>query len=613
MVNTIISKIIDKVKDNYPDTVRYASRHKRNKDLYYKALENCGKSYESPIVHSVVTQISRSISIPKFSVNTFTLYPDIDSKNMKSRVEAVLSTLIGLFDYEQVHRRGREVAVAFGDVYRRPNLVSRTTVDGRMIWKPIYETLDPTALVFDRTAKSLHDDNFVNEAKWFAYIELYTKNDVLSRWGDWIFKYAEAGTDILPEKETLDDDEEFYEVIEYQNKSTLQHILMVGKNHFPVVWYGKGEKPRITDKIKGKVKYSDKYLYKDSQGVPILMLFNFHQYYNSDGIRNYGVCDMLGKIQEMHSTMVRTLVRSVNREGQAIPYISGSGVGPDLKKAIDDFRRIDVENADQFNVLQIPSRNINGTDTLSTGMIEFGGINIENTNYVVDLSYNLARHATGISPNQGEVRSNSVGQESILEEQRTLSIETIIQNNIINTKRELEGMLSFAIAHSGFSMNNVLVGYEMNAFEIQMQDVGGTMGPAPVPVAVIRRAEDTLPSCVKNIEDYDMSIEIDKDSMITKNMASHSDNLIKLLGVMNPAHVPSAYKKTFKELLASFGVLITDKDMEGIENMTKALGGMSQFQGATDVESAAGIERGPGRPESYNDQESLGPLTGALQ
>lgn len=524
---------------------------------------------------------------------------------MRFMVEACLNTLIGLFDYEQVHRRGREVAVALGDVFRRPNMVSRQGRDGKVIWKMIYETLDPEKIVFDATAKSLHDDSLANEAKWFAYVEAYTKNDILTRFGEWILDYIEKGLEVADQPIGHHENEEFYELIEYQCKATMQHILLVGKNRFPVVWYGKhSEKPSIKKKHRGNVKYMDKYLYYDGRGIPMLMLFNFNQYYNSTNIRNYGVCDLLAGVQSVHGSMVEALIQSAIRETDSIPYMSGPGVGLNLKEQMQEFHEKKKTNSHRDYILALPSPAMNRGDMIQTGLIKFGTIDLDHINSVIGLANSLARHATGISPDQGEVRSNSVGQESILEEQKSLSIEAVIQNNLINTKRELEGMLSFAIAHNNKSLDKIPVSFDKKV----IKTTGEPGIELPVPSVVVTRVSDPLSVCLDLIVDHDMFIEIDKDSMITKSLAAHSEDLIKLLGIMNPAHVPSAYKKVFKDLANSLGIQLVDSDMEGIENMTRALGGNSQFQSPTDVESAAGIQRGPGRPEEYNDSESLTPF-----
>ena len=567
------------------------------------------------------------MSLPDFDVVAHNAVGH-DHQTKTNATKEVLRSLVGLFNFEEVFHASKQHMLIHGDVFFRPYMHSFQNKKGKIKYEPRYEAINIDKIIIDPSAKSMTNEFGSNDAKWYAIYELYSKQDVISRFGDAIIEKIEPGSPFDGEKNYKEEEhllpageKEFYGVLEYHNKVERVSAVVIGKER-----YAQTLRAPKTEEKSNDTEVRGEYLYYDFRGKPLLMLSNLFCYRNINSLYNHGMVDVLADSQSTQALFLNMLARSIFLQQQgAIDVFITAMPEQDLKKKVTSV----VEARQKGDYSKFLVFNPLAGASFEHKTIVPHSMDFTNTSTMIGLFDSLARNAVGVAPNQGEARATSVGQESILEDQRLIAIEGVAKANLLNIKHALENMIYFAVAHKGFEMNYKYITYTKVGFmqkeeslfndsdrEVPHRDpMTGEITSYSYPVV------DPLPKVLEYIEDFECFVEITKDSFIKRDIGRHLDRILQVMGATDPNVEPRLRARITSSALAMMGIAIQPGDMSGLDQMAEAQlanterkprGGIDQFpsgDGPASKKNDNGVSRPesvpgtPGRPNKFSEEE----------
>ena len=278
----------------------------------------------------------------------------------------VIEWMIRNTGFEDIYEESKERWVAYGDSYRRPyarklkrsmkraekkrqkknpkTIEASKTADVKMF--PQYEDISGCNIIFDNTATHVTSENYADSISFFGFTKIYSREDLIRRFGTWILEYAQPGAAVDVEelaKKTgsgTNSNRKFYEVIEYQNCADLEDLVFVGANMLPVISRCEDWAPELKMVKKAHLPefiHDKEYLHFNSFGEAVIVLHNNFMYFNEDGVRNFGVAQKLYTTQIAHEMIENSKLDSTRRRMLEIPVISG-GSSQIVKNQIEEWK-----------------------------------------------------------------------------------------------------------------------------------------------------------------------------------------------------------------------------------------------------------------------------------
>ncbi len=609
-----IKGIYELLQRNYSELQGFRSLYKKLKvakdnpftpDLRLTNKSQTPSILKSHFISTAVEVFTRGMAFPEYKIHSKTR-SKIEERNRESVAKAVMEWMIRSVGFEDIYEESKEKWIAFGDAYRRPyarplkRRLKRATARAarenpqpkdapeRIRMFPQYEDISGTNLIFDNTATHITSENAADSISFYGHTRMYSKEDVIRRWGKWILEYAQPGAsvDIDRHAEMTGVSEsakrEFYEVIEFQNCAELEDMVFLGKNMLPVVSNSEDWVPvleKIKEEDKGKFSFTGEYLHYNSFGEAILVLHNNFMYFNEEGIRNHGTAIKLYSTQIAHEIVENAKLDSTRRKMLEIPVVSG-GSSQMVQASVQSWK--EESYTDIMAILHLPE-GLNGA-VPQTSSIRFEGVSSQDARNTTEDIHSFARNSLGISLNRVEIQTGiGVGQSEIIEEEKTVSVEAVVKRNVSNLTREFKGFLNFFVNMKGFGLDDEVT---FTKWEKREGSVEGTQIEFENHNATI-----TLSKAAELLEDFEFNLYIDRNSIVEKSQVAMVGKLIDYLGTVDPAAMPMVAKMLMKRIAQ---ILRIDIPEEAFDNIAQSVpqGGKSQFK-----PGGAPTEPGkPGRP-----------------
>lgn len=551
---------------------------------------------KSPLCRIQVDVMKREIEFPTFDVEAINRSQfDVESRNKKNITKALIEFFVKSSGFEEVFQESKEEWIWVGDAFRRPTLRPNRNKEGQSLFS--YEDISGRNLMIDPQSRNVQSESIVKSAQYYGHTQIYSERALVTKYGKWILDHAQPG--FMLDKESnlarttnregdgdpnstgsgsdrqTETNVEFYEVIEYQNKSNLSEFILVGANAFPVLWIA-DDRDEITPNEElqeliddGSVVWEREYRYFNSLGEPLLMLFQNYCYLNPEWPYNRGVVERVFDIQIADEIQLNLQFDNSRQLLDYIMWISG-GRPEVIQNQIKEFRQERRINRDAF--LHIPA-SLSGAIP-QMGVLKPNGIPINEAIQAEQQVLDVAKNSVGINPQRQErVKNASATQVQVLEEEQTEAVEAIMEDNVSNFQRELEGMIFFMQAHDGAGLNNVKINYTKSSRE----NVGTEEEPKFV-ILENPNASINIPNAVKAIKDFEFSVTIDSGNLVKRSRFMENEALTQALGAfpIQPG-MEGLLRKAWKQVFKNMGIDVLDSDF-GDFSQGQASGGTSQQQ-----------------------------------
>jgi hypothetical protein len=615
--NVHVKRAVEHLRPAYEELLNYRLKI----DLKEKARYN-GYDYDlsqgtdtkrkailrSPFIDTATETFSSGMSFPDFRIDARSR-KSVEIKNKEALAKALTEWAIRSSGFEDIYHKSKQKWIPYGDSYRRPfhkKKLSRTKRGNKklrnLIAKPgekkilQYEELDPRKILLDISVKNIRSESDSESINFWAYTDLYSEEAMVRKFGRWVLDYAKPGAMIDSEglANRIGKSEEkpmkYYEVIEYQNRSDEVDMLLVGANGFPVVMQIEDCDDYAPKDLEEFVVWNGVYPHYDSFGYADITLQSSFMFYDSRSIRNLGLADKLYGPQIAHEIVENSKLDSTRKRMREIAVISG-GRANTIESKLKDYEQKSASNI--FSILHLPSNVQNIVP--QTSVIRFEGVSAEDGQRSTDDVQNFARNAAGVSMTRLEVQQGiGVGQSEILEDEKIISVERIVKNNMENLRMEFTGLLNYVINMKGLDLDETIT----YTHHEEMQGMTRTISYK------MEGREISIKEAAKQLEEFEFDLFIDKNSIIEKRQVAMAEKIINFLGVIDPAALPEVSKALMGRLADVMRVDIPADAFENIQQ-SQAMGGRSQFQSQTDQNEQ------PADP-SQQALQLPGPQTGML-
>ncbi len=546
----------------------------------------------------------------------------LENRNKQAVARAVNAWMIRSTGFEDIYEESKDRWISYGDSYRRPYArrlkrtmrrankkleeknpkpINREEQEEEIKMFPQYEDVSGYNLIFDNTATHVTSENYADSISFFGYTKIYTREDLIRRFGKWVLEYAQPGAAIDLDEHArktgggTNSKRKFYEVIEYQNCADLQDIVFVGKNMLPVLSRCEDWIPDLKGIKKdheNEFLLDDEYIHFNTFGEAVLILHNNYMYFNEDGVRNFGVAQKLYTTQVAHEIIENAKLDSTRRKMLEIPVISG-GSTQIVKNQIQEWKEESYSNI--LAVLHLPEGLQGAVPQTST--IRFEGISAQEANQSTDDIHNIARNSLGVSLSRLEVQSGlGVGQSEILEEEKTVSVEAVVKRNVSNLRREFVGLINFFVNMKGFNLDDEITYTKWETREGADREIEFENPHATI----------SLKEAAKFLEDFEFELFIDRNSIVEKSQIAIVDKLIDYLGTVDLNALPEVGKMLMKRIAQILRIDIPDGAFDNIAQSVPQ-GGKSQFK------ASGQPPQEPGKPGRPTTQEAMTPEQASAQ
>lgn len=524
----------------------------------------------SHIVKTVSDIYARTLTLPLFNVDPVNdSTTAFEEKTVASIAKSYLMWFIRVSGYEEVFTDGLFEQCPYGDSYVSPFVLS---VPGKEFVVPLVEDRKRESLMLDPNCSYVQSESFSKQAQYYAYTQTYPAFNLASRFGDWILDFAQPGSMVdegrLPNDNETQGEQEFYEVLEIQNKSTKQEFVLVGANAVPAIRISENDKYMnaeefsaiLPQEVREKVSLSDKYKYKDRFGRATLTLGNNYFYFRDKYPYNRGLAHKLAVPQVMHEIIENLKTDNIIKRLDQIAYITGGN----SDKNEENFRKYRQEKRLNRNAILYLHSSLNNRNVPQPGVIKFEGLTAEEGRTITNDILDFVKNCSGVDPRQAEVQKNiALGQSEIIEEKSTEAIQAIADKGIANFKAQLNSFIQFGIGHKGFGLNDVKLNftrYDENT-------------PEGNDAATI-----SIPKAMEKIAESEFKFIIDKSSLLKKSKFLETQQLIEFLGLLNPQTDPEGFIMVRNKIGQTKGLTLPEVEPEAIA-LSEPTGGKSQFAG----------------------------------
>lgn len=564
-----VFKVLNKAYDNPTDVNIGLTTRTQTPDIM-----------RSHFISTASEVFGRGMRFPEFKIEAKSrTNPEIKTK--ESVAKSVIEWAIRSTGFEDIYQESKHNWTSFGDSYRRPYAIDlkRTNRRANKGAKPPgsggnqmymqYEDIDGTDLMFDMSAKYIKSENEADSISWWAKTKIYNSRSLKRRFGKDILKYAQEGAMVDADRLSTSQGnadvktDKYYEVIEFQDCGNEVELVLIGANAIPVLRQADGDDTTPPKEVEEIVKWGNEYMHYNSVGNAYLTLQSNFFYWNRNSIRNFGLAHKLYGAQVAHEIVENAKLDSTRKQMWEIPVIHG-GRRDMVKENLESYKEEARTNILAF--LHLPS-NVQGI-LPTTSTFRFEGVSAEQGTRSTDDIHNFARNAVGVSLTRLEVQSGvGLGQTEIIEDEKTVSVETIVQNNVSNLRREFIGLIDYVVNMNGFNLDDKITYTKYTKMEGRTREIEFVQDDAEI----------SLKEAAKMLSDFEFDLYIDRNSIVEKHQISMAGKIIDYLGVVDPAALPNVAKSLMNRLASIMRIDIPVEDLEGIEN-SRAMGGKSQFQ-----------------------------------
>ena len=536
----------------------------------------------SHFIPTASEEFQNGMRFPEFKIEAKDRTSD-KSKTLESMAMSVIEYGIRISGFEDVYQESKFRLSAFGDSYRRPyaTKVNKRKKRGEKTPKSYlarsgdemrmqYEDLNGENLLFDVYAIAIKSENIANSISWWGHTQIYNENSLVRKFGKWILKYAKPGAlidvDRLSDAQGTPNGKELrqYEVIEFQNSADEVELSLVGEYGFPAVRQVADDDTKPKEAYENNVNWTSEYTHYDSYARPYLTLQNNFFYWDGESIRNRGLTHKLYNTQIGHEMIENAKLDSTRKRMHEILAVSGGR--PDVIKA--EFEEYEARANKNLRAFMHFPQNASGM-VPTTSTIKFEGVSADEGAKSTEDIHSFARDSIGISLNRLDVPVGiGVGQSEILEGDKVKSIESIINSNVANLRREFIGILDYIINMGGFNSDEQITYTKYEKTE------GFSDGEVKFKMP---EASISIKEAAKKLEEFQFELYIDRNSIVNRTQLTMLDKLIKYSGLIDPAAMPNVAKAISQRIASVMRIDIPAEDFEGIEN-SRAMGGDSQFQ-----------------------------------
>lgn len=484
-----------------------------------------------------------------------------------------------------VFNRGKEDWFGFGNNVSRPSY--RQSGNGKK--RPTFENMQADMVILDPDASLIDSDEPAAEAQFFYAVRILTEEMVITEYGEEILPYIQPNGRIFDITEFIDVAEsgaDYYLEFYGQNKARKHDVAMLGGGMFPVRRYSKKEfttppkcKTSAEKLLKEipKLDHHDKYIYEDSYGDPYLNLIQRHCYKKKNSPYHYGIQQKVYSIQALQEQIENGIADNFRQGLDALVYVTNMRQNQ-LDQAYKRYRR--EKKSDIGTMMSIPPTY--GQQPPSVGSVEHPQINPVTSSQIQSTNTRLARNTIGVDPDRLEVQTaEGLGVREMLMEEKTETIQEVVDDNLLSEEKEVEKIINFVIAHKGLGLNNVFLRYE-----------GIDMSPADK-VKFTRKKAKSVVEMAKELKGWNYQVIVSTDNSVKKSNAILTERIFSFLERIDPNAYPELYKKLIIKLNEFLHLNISSKDLVQ-EAPAEAIGGASQFKpqpggGAVPNQAAGGL------------------------
>lgn len=527
----------------------------------------------SSVIKEGVDIFSGGMLFPEWNVDPIVMNGP-DSITLASLASAVLDWMIIESGFEEAYDDGKEPMSLHGDSYRRP--FKRKIGDG--VFYPQYEEFDGTKVLLDTESTELWSKTVGKTSAWSAYIDIYSRSQIIVRFGPEILPYLEEGAHIdsdgysaKTKNKDTSKDEKFYELIELQDISEPFELVLVGKNWLPLGKAGILEQKE--EKIPADVKkaggvWKEKYQHVDEFDFPMLTMHNAAFYVDRRWIRNKGLGHRLFRFQKADEALQNTALNASRMRGIQIPVMLGvtSNVAQDRfeewkeRRAEDVFAFLDVSASTPDIIPKVE-------------ILKFDGVRAEEMRASMQDLYAAYRNYVGIDFTRLEVRNaEGLGQSKLIEAEKVKTVEDIVKKQMGKLQHELKGLLLFFINNKGFGLKDVELEYTQVHEDIKSV-TGEPIGDVENP-----HATTNLVEAAKRLDKFAFKISVNMDTIVDRNQLAILEDLTRITGLVDGAAMPEEKKALLQQIFRIANIRIPTENFEGVVNEV-AQGGAGQFQG----------------------------------
>ena len=543
----------------------------------------------SHVLRTVCSIYMRTMKIPSFDVESVNRsIAAYDQKSNASIAKNLLEWFMRTAGYEDVYREGLEELVPYGDNYIAPFVIP---IEGEDFVFPALEDRKKEDIMLDPACSYVTSESYSKQAQYFAYTQTYPEFNLVSRFGEWILDYAQSGAMVdigrLPNDAPTSSQQKYWEVLAIQNKATKEEFLLVGANAFPIIRRVEskraltsaqlGRLAKLPDGTMDNVMWEDAYKYKDAYNRPMLTLGNNYFYYRDKYPYNRGLAHALAIPQVVHEIVENLKTDNIIKRLDTITYITGGNAD----KNEQNFRKYRMEKRINRNAMLYLHSSMNSKNTPTAGILKFEGLTAQEGQQVTQDILDFVKNTSGVDPQQAEVQKNTaLGQTEIIDEKSKESIEAVAETNMSNFRSQLNMFLAFIIAHKGFGLNDVVIGFTKFDEHTPEGNESATI---------------SVPEAAKKLMGKEFDFVIDKSTLVRRSRTLEAQQMIEFLGLLDPTTDPEGFIAIRDKIGELKGITMPKANPQMIAQST-AQGGMSQFAAGGQQGGAAPQEQAPPAP-----------------
>lgn len=491
----------------------------------------------------------------------------LKEKTRASMVKALDEWFVRVAGVESVFEEGKLWLFGFGDFNIRPFL---TKTGKENVFFPAVEDIKSENLLIDPNATYIFSESKSKQAQFYGYTQQYPKANLVDRFGEWILDYVTAGATVddsdVKHRKSGTDENDYYEVVEAQNKSGGMEAIIIGGTGFPVLKRGKGA-GTVPKDLEGKVTWSEDYIYQNGFKQNRLMLSNLYCFYNPRDSYNLGLVQQIFPEQVLSELSENLQMDNLIKRMDSIAYVIGANDRTD--QAMWEYRK--EQETNRYAYWKIPA-SLNQANKPEVGVLKFDGLPAQEGQVLTENTNNLIKNITGVDPRQQEVQKNTaVTQTQIVEEKSLEAVSAIMEKNVPNLIDMHKMFITFCVAHNGFGLDDVKLSFEK--FFDEALDADGKEREFPDGI----EGTASIPEIVKAIEGFEFDVIIDKSDLVKKSRVLEQEQIIKAMGLIDPTTDPDGFITLKNRLFKSMGLPVKEVDPQQIAQST-AQGGNSQFQ-----------------------------------